>query len=147
MHSSNPSAPRQPECVVGIIKSLEARGSRHPHISGTACWLETQPPSPSQSICQSIQNASKIQIGYLQVFFWKTCFQVEEKPRFTSFVLKKNRKCIQFQFEMQRKVLTNQAALKKQLPSWDCTEWVGTCLCSNSSKQMLEEEYRGMIGS
>lgn len=37
MHSSNPSVPRQPECVVGTIKSLEARGSRHSSLSGAAC--------------------------------------------------------------------------------------------------------------
>lgn len=69
VRSRNPSAPGQWECAAGIVRSLEAGGSRHPSVLGQAVALRHLPHPRIHS--REVHYASKIRVGCLQSSFGK----------------------------------------------------------------------------
>lgn len=69
MHSSNPTAPGQWECAVGITRSLEAGGRGHPSLLGQAvAWRQFPIPGYSPG---KIITLPKFRL--FTALFWKTC--------------------------------------------------------------------------
>lgn len=67
MHSSNPTAPGEWECAVGIIRSLEAGGSGHPSL----LWPWDTFPIPGHT---PGKNTALPKFGLFTVLFWKACW-------------------------------------------------------------------------
>lgn len=69
VHSSNPTAPGQWECAVGITRSLEAGGRGHPSLLGQAvAWRQFPIPGYSPGKIITLPK-----FGLFTALFWKTC--------------------------------------------------------------------------